>query len=80
MPHPATSMNPTGEAEGGREGTQPTLHDVTMEAIAASAYVARMWKRLKSNRGAPGIDGLNSPGASMPDRHLQHGSTALTFP
>jgi len=30
-----------------------------MEAVLASANVARAWARAKSNRGAPGIDGMH---------------------
>jgi RNA-directed DNA polymerase len=51
-------MNPTGGAEARRRATQPTLHDNLMEAVLSPANLHRAWRRVKSNRGAPGIDGL----------------------
>jgi RNA-directed DNA polymerase len=51
-------MNPTGGAEDRRRATQPALHDHLMEAVLSPANLHRAWRRVKSNRGAPGIDGL----------------------
>jgi RNA-directed DNA polymerase len=52
------TTNPTGGAEDRRRDTQPTLHDNLMEAVLSPANLHRAWRRVKTNRGAPGIDGL----------------------
>ncbi len=52
-------MNPPGEAGDRRDVTPPALHETLMEAVLASANVKQAWRRVKSNRGAPGIDGLH---------------------
>jgi len=53
-----TTMNPTGGAEDRRRATQPALHDHLMEAVLSPANLQQAWRRVKSNRGAPGIDGM----------------------
>jgi RNA-directed DNA polymerase len=34
------------------------LHEDLMEAVLSPANMKRAWARVKSNRGAPGIDGM----------------------
>jgi len=51
--------NPTGEVEGARRIAQPTLHVALMEKVLAAENLRRAWKRVKANRGAPGIDGMH---------------------
>jgi len=56
--HSNPTMNPPGEAGDRRGLTQPALHDELMEAVLSPANLKRAWRRVKSNRGAPGIDGM----------------------
>ena len=51
-----STSNPTGGADGRRVPAQPTLHDNLMERIVDPANMRRAWKRVKANKGAPGID------------------------
>ena len=54
--HPAT--NPPGGVGVRREPMQPALHDDFMARVMAPANLRRAWKRVKANRGAPGVDGM----------------------
>lgn len=58
MTDSTATMNPTGGAEDRRRITQPALHEDLMEAVLSPANLHQAWRRVKSNRGAPGIDGL----------------------
>jgi RNA-directed DNA polymerase len=50
--------NPNG-GDGARRGAmQPTLHETLMARVLDRANMQRAWKRVKANRGAPGIDGM----------------------
>ena len=51
--------NPNGGIEGVRRIAQPTLHVALMEEVLAAENLRRAWKRVKANRGAPGIDGMH---------------------
>ncbi len=53
-----STMNPTGGAEARHRATQPALHDDLMEEVLSAANLHRAWRQVKSNRGAPGIDGM----------------------
>lgn len=52
------AMNPSGGAEVRHGLTPPALHDGLMEAVVAPSNMLRAWRQVKSNRGAPGIDGM----------------------
>ena len=58
MNHSNSTMNQPGEAGDRRDVTPPALHETLMEAVLSSANVKQAWLRVKSNRGAPGIDGM----------------------
>jgi len=53
-----STMNPTGGVEARRWATQPALHDEVMARVLDPENLRRAWKRVKANRGAPGIDGM----------------------
>ena len=58
MGHSQTPVNPTGGDDLRRDLIQPALHDDLMAQIVESGNLQRAWKRVKANRGAPGIDGM----------------------
>jgi RNA-directed DNA polymerase len=60
MDHSQPSMNPTG-GDGVRRGAmRPALHENLMARVGEPANLKRAWKRVKANRGAPGIDGMRT--------------------
>lgn len=52
------SKSPTGGDRLRRFVMQPALHERLMERIVESANVLTAWKRVRANKGAPGIDGM----------------------
>ena len=54
-----TLKNPSGGDEQRRDATQPALHDDLMERVLESENMRRAWKRVKANKGAPGVDGMD---------------------
>lgn len=58
MSNSSQASNPPGGARTGHCEAQPALHDALLEAVLASENMHRAWKRVKSNHGAPGIDGV----------------------
>jgi RNA-directed DNA polymerase len=58
MEHSDASTNPTGGEADWRRPMQPALEINLMERILVSENLHRAWKQVKSNKGAPGIDGM----------------------
>lgn len=58
MSHSPPSPNPTVGDRSRRALTQPALHEEVMARVLDSANVRRAWKRVKANKGAPGVDGM----------------------
>jgi len=54
----ASTTNPIGGADSRRGVMPPALHDDLMERVLDPENLQRAWKRVKANRGAPGIDGM----------------------
>ncbi len=51
-------LNPSGGEAAWRGNMQPALETNLMERILSSANLHRAWKQVKSNKGAPGVDGM----------------------
>ena len=58
MVYSGPTLNPSGGVEAGRVSMQPSLHDELMAQVLDSENVQKAWKRVKSNKGAPGMDGM----------------------
>ncbi len=51
-----TATNPTGGADDRRVIDKPDLNVNLLEQILSRSNMLRAWKRVKANKGAPGID------------------------
>ncbi|MCP3994713.1 MAG: hypothetical protein GY722_06580 [bacterium] len=51
-------MSPPGGAGMRRASTQPALHESLMERVMDRYNLCRAWQQVKTNRGAPGVDGM----------------------
>ena len=58
MSDSSEAMNPTGGARARHGLTQPALQVDLMQAVVAPENMRATWARVKSNKGAPGIDGM----------------------
>jgi RNA-directed DNA polymerase len=59
MPNSDPSLNPFGGEAAWRSPMKPALAPNQMEQILTPENLHRAWKRVKSNQGAPGIDGMS---------------------
>lgn len=50
---------PIGELGARRVADQPLIDLTSVEHIVSKASVAEAWKKVKSNKGAPGVDGIS---------------------
>lgn len=53
-----TAPNPHGGAAMARKAGSLALHDELMGRVLHFVNLKQGWKRVKANRGAPGIDGV----------------------
>lgn len=65
-------MNPTGEAVAGRGIGQPDPNARLLEEVLSFTNLTSAWKQVRSNKGAPGIDGVSID--EFPDRTREHWS------
>ena len=70
MSHSEPTVNPTGGVVSRRADTPPALSENLMARIVSRPNMQRAWKRVKSNQGAPGCDGMTLE--EFPDFVRQH--------
>lgn len=59
MENSDVSMNLSGGETAVRGTIEPALETNLMERILISENLHRAWKQVRSNQGAPGIDGMS---------------------
>jgi len=55
---PVSAMNPTGGAEIRRVAGKPYPKQDLLERILSRSNMLKAWRRVKANKGAPGIDNM----------------------
>ena len=54
--HPST---PSGDLGAGRVADPSTIDLASVQYIVSNASIAEAWKKVRSNKGVPGVDGIS---------------------
>ena len=73
MPNSEPTLNPTGGVRSRRADMPPALSGSLMNRVVSRENMLRAWKRVKSNHGAPGMDGMTVE--EFPEFVRQHWAT-----
>ena len=55
----SNSLTPTGDLGAWRVTESPPVDFASVEYIVSNASIAEAWKKVRSNKGAPGVDGIS---------------------
>ena len=55
----SNSLTPSGDLGAWRVMKSPPVDLASVEYIVSSTSIAEAWKKVRSNKGAPGVDGIS---------------------